>query len=80
MPVEVHLEHRVVLKHPAVCLRHERLQYRGHHLAVVERPEGLTDVVEQGTRDVLLVTPVTQGARGRLQGAEGDRPDKPRRS
>ena len=67
VPVKVYLEHRVVLEHPAVRLRHERPQDRGHHLAVVERPEGLAEVVEYGTHHILLVAPVAQGARGRLQ-------------
>src|SRR5262249_35789566 len=65
--VEVDLEHRVVLDHPVIRLGDERLQHGRRDLSVIERPERLPDVVEQGADHVLLVAPVAQRARGGLQ-------------
>ena len=64
---EVDLEDGVVGEHPVIRLADERSEDGGGDLAVVERAERLTHVVEQGAHHVLVVAPVAQGAGGGLQ-------------
>src|SRR6476620_4800646 len=64
----VALEDGVLLDHPVVGVVDERLDDGGTDVGVVERPEGVADVVEQGARYVLVVTSGPVGARGGLQG------------
>ena len=63
----VALEDGVLLDHPVVRLVDERLDDGGADVGVVERPERVADVVEQGARHVLVVAPGPIGARGGLQ-------------
>ena len=65
--VVVALEDRVVLDHPQVGFRDERLEDRSRDRAVVEGAEGVADVVKKRAHDILFVSTVSVGAGRRLQ-------------
>ena len=58
MPEVVTLEDAMVLHHPMVRWRDKRFQDACSDLWVVERGEGVTDVMQQCTHDVLIVSAV----------------------
>jgi len=66
-PVEVNVEDGMILEHPVIVLGHEGLQDGCGDLPMIERPERLANVVEERAHDVLLVTPVAEGAGGSLE-------------
>ena len=61
----VPLEDPVILDHPVILLRDERMEDGRRHLGVVPGPERVADVVEERARDVLLVLSGLEGDRGR---------------
>ncbi|MPN41308.1 hypothetical protein SDC9_188851 [bioreactor metagenome] len=64
----VALEDAVMLDHPVVGFAHKGLENRGGNVGVVEGPEGIANVMQQGAHHILLVAAVAQRARGGLQG------------